>query len=245
MCLGRAADFTALVVWFTRKEPQMLGEILFDVFRRGRSKPDRMWDGQSLLNVGGGSKAIPIPAHYAGWRHLLLDVDATGAPDIVCDARTLNSLAPEQFDAVYCSHNLEHYYAHDALKVLRGFRHVLKTDGFVEIAVPDLDCVMRHAVAQGLGLDDILYRSPAGPIAVIDVIYGFRRQIEQSGRDFYAHKTGFGPASLRATLERSGFESVVIVPRPEQFEVRAFAFKSPPTDDQRRRLAIDIPGAMR
>jgi hypothetical protein len=71
-----------------------------------------------------------------------------------------------------------------------------------------------------------------------------RKEIEQSGRDFYAHKTGFSPTSLRAVLEQVGFESVFVVRRPEKFEVCAFAFKSSPTDDQRGRLAIDIPGAM-
>src|SRR6266446_7887238 len=47
------------------------------------------------------------------------------------------ALAASQFDAVYCSHNLEHYYRHDGATVLRGFLHVLKPDGFAEIKVPD------------------------------------------------------------------------------------------------------------
>ena len=224
----------------------MLGEILRDMWNGLRQKaprPDQAM--RVVLNVGGGTKGIAIPAHYNGWSHLLLDVDSRGAPDILCDARTLSSLAPEQFDAVYCSHNLEHYYAHEALEVVRGFRHVLKVDGFAEIAVPDLDCVMRYAISQRLGLDDVLYQSPAGPISVIDVIYGYRREIEQSGRDFYAHKTGFSPASLRTALERSGFEFVFVLPRPQAFEIRALAFKASPTDDQHRLLAIDALGAAR
>ena len=28
-----------------------------------------------VLNVGGGSKEIPIPEHYEGWEHVLLDLD--------------------------------------------------------------------------------------------------------------------------------------------------------------------------
>ena len=70
-----------------------------------------------VLNVGGASKTIPIPPHYAGWEHLLLDIDPRGEPDIVCDARELTSLPPAQFDAVYCSHNLEHYYRYDGRRV--------------------------------------------------------------------------------------------------------------------------------
>ena len=61
-----------------------------------------------VLNVGGASKQIPIPAYFNGWEHLLLDVDPRGSPDIVCDARLLTTLPAGQFDAIYCSHNLEH-----------------------------------------------------------------------------------------------------------------------------------------
>jgi hypothetical protein len=40
-----------------------------------------------VLNVGGNTKLIPIPKHYDGWDHLLLDIDPTGKPDVLCDAR--------------------------------------------------------------------------------------------------------------------------------------------------------------
>ena len=63
---------------------------------------------KKVLNVGGNNKAIALPPQYADFDHLLLDIDPKGAPDIVCDARQLTTLAASQFDAVYCSHNLEH-----------------------------------------------------------------------------------------------------------------------------------------
>ena len=81
-----------------------------------------------VLNVGGGSKDIAIPAHYEGWEHVLLDVDARQKPDVVCDARNLASLPGELYDAVYCSHNLEHYWRHDHPR-RRGFRQVLHAHG--------------------------------------------------------------------------------------------------------------------
>lgn len=59
-------------------------------------------------------------------------------PDVVCDARQLSQLPRATYDAVYCSHNLEHYYRHDVPKVLAGFSHVLKVGGFVHIIVPDM-----------------------------------------------------------------------------------------------------------
>jgi len=30
---------------------------------------------KKVLNVGGGSKNIPIPPLYSGWEHVLLDID--------------------------------------------------------------------------------------------------------------------------------------------------------------------------
>ncbi len=191
-----------------------------------------------VLNVGGGSKSTPIPPHYDNWRHDLLDIDPKGKPDVVGDARELQTLPAAQYDAVYCSHNLEHYYKHDGLKVLKGFLHVLKPDGFAEIRVPDLNSVMKRLVESNLDIEDMLYQSPAGPISVHDVIYGWAKQIETSGVDFYAHKTGFTTHSLRALLIRSGFSDVYIFVAEEAFEMRGVAFKQAPTAAQRVLLGI-------
>jgi len=195
--------------------------------------------GHSMLNVGGGSKKIPIPAYFDGWEHVLLDVDPAGKPDIVCDARELLTLAPSQFGAVYCSHNLEHYYKHETMAVLRGFLHVLKLDGFAEIRVPDMDSVMKGVVERDLDIEDILYVSPAGPIAVRDVIYGWSVEIERSGQDFYAHKTGFTATSLRTALLEAGFATVLPFVAKEAFELRALAFKAEPTPNQRALLGLE------
>ena len=99
---------------------------------------------KKVLNVGGGSKQIQLPFAYDGFEHVLLDIDPRGSPDIVCDARNLTTLDAGQFDAVYCSHNLEHYYRHDVQKVLTGFLHVLKDNGFVHIQVPDTGSNASH-----------------------------------------------------------------------------------------------------
>jgi hypothetical protein len=196
-----------------------------------------------VLNVGGGSKTIALPAVYQGWEHILLDIDPRDGPDLVCDARELATLPAATYDAVYCSHNLEHYYRHDVPKVLAGFRHVLKDDGFAEIRVPDLADLMQTVVQRGLDVDDLLYQSPAGPITVRDVLYGLGAEIERSGNDFWAHKTGFTQKSLTAMLVRCGFP--VVYNGSGNFEVAAFAFKSTPTEEIRQLLnfAPVSPGA--
>jgi hypothetical protein len=191
---------------------------------------------KAVLNVGGGSKDIPIPPYYSSWRHDLLDIDPRGNPEIVADARELLSQPPAIYDAVYCAHNLEHYHRHDALKVLRGFHHILKPDGFAEIRVPDLMGVIRTVALRGLDIDDVLYQSQRGPILVRDVIYGYHVEIEQSNNDYYAHKTGFSPASLARAASACGFKvwaSGVI-----EFELFSYLFKEQPGDDLQLMLGL-------
>lgn len=190
-----------------------------------------------VLNVGGGSKATPIPEYFSGWKHDLLDIDARGNPDLVCDARELVSMAPGQYDAIYCSHNLEHYYRHDGCKVLQGFVHILKDEGFAEIRVPDIALVIAAVQERHLDLDDVLYESAVGPITAHDVIYGLQSEIVDSGQDFYAHKTGFTPKSLMKFLSDSGFRHIFLA-EGVQLAVHALAFKTEPTEWQRSLLEL-------
>lgn len=186
--------------------------------------------------MGGNDKNIPLPPLYVGFEHFLLDIDPTGSPDIVCDARKLATLDGGQFDAVYCSHNLEHYYRHDVPKVLAGFLHVLKDGGFAHVRVPDVAAVMQAVVERGLDIGDVLYLSPAGPITVMDVIYGYGAEIEQSGQDFFAHKTGFTQKSLMAALRAAGFSRVGS--KAERFEIDAVAFKGTPNQESRELFGL-------
>ena len=192
---------------------------------------------KKVLNVGGNSKAIPLPPEYVEFEHLLLDIDPKGSPDIVCDARKLTTLGTGQFDAIYCSHNLEHYYRHDVRRVLAGFLHVLKDGGFAEIRVPDIHDVMRTTIERGLDIDDMLYESPVGPITVLDVLYGYSVEIEQSGKEFFAHKTGFTEKSLFNALQSAGFSKIYTA--AGNLEIRALAFKGEP--DQTTRTLFSLP----
>lgn len=184
---------------------------------------------KKVLNVGGNSKLIPLPPFYNGWNHALLDIDPKCNPDVVCDARELSSsLRSSDYDSVYCSHNLEHYYRHDVIKVLFGICHVLKADGFAYIRVPDMGDLMQTVIQKGLDIDDFLYQSPAGPITVSDVIYGYGVEIERSGNDFYAHKTGFTQKSLTVCLQKAGFPFIYTC--VGNLEITAIAFKNEPDD---------------
>ena len=186
-----------------------------------------------LLNVGAGLEVTGLPPQYAQFDVLRLDIDPAIAPDVLCDARALTRLDAGQFDAIYCAHNLEHYYKHEVPRVLAGFLHVLKAQGFAHIIVPDVAEVMRLALERSLDLEDALYTSPAGPISVHDVIYGYTPEIQASGNHFYAHKTGFSPKSLLKVVEAAGFAKVFHT--TGNYEVHVLAFKSLP-DAQSRAL---------
>lgn len=195
---------------------------------------------KKLLNVGGGDKSLPLPPVYEGWEHVLLDIDPRGAPDVVCDAREMpNCLPAGIYDAVYCHHNLEHYYRHDVPRVLAGFLHVLKPTGFAQIHVPDMADLMRIVVRQNYDIDDKLYDSMKGPVTVRDVIYGYAPEIEESGQDFYAHKTGFTQKSLISMLQRCGFPYIYI--GTSNLDIGAYAFKNAPTEEIRVLLGLPAP----
>lgn len=184
---------------------------------------------RKVLNVGGNSKEIPLPSQYAGWEHVLLDIDPKGQPDVVCDARELHSLPKDGYESIHCSHNLEHYYHHEVPKVLAGFAHVLKPNGFAYIRVPDMWELMKVVVQNHLDIGDVLYHTTTGqPITARDVIYGWGIEIERNGNDFMAHKTGFTQKVLREFLSAAGFPWVFTT--LGKLEILAIAFKDKPDE---------------
>ena len=193
---------------------------------------------RKVLNVGGNNKAIPLPPYYRDFEHHLLDIDPTGQPDIVADARSLFYLPRVSYDAIYCSHNLEHYPRHQASRVLTGFWHIIKPAGFVEIRVPDLLEVMERVVKSTLDLDDALYHLVDGqPILVHDVLYGYGVKMEATGEEFYAHRSGFSEPSLRRFMFAHGFPW--LVSKHGKLEVRMLAFKTKPSKALLAELGVE------
>jgi hypothetical protein len=113
---------------------------------------------------------------------------------------------------------------------------VLKPEGFAFIRVPDMHELMATVVERKLDIDDVLYQSPAGPIMVRDVIYGYGVEIQRSGNPYYAHKTGFTRQSLTKLLKACGFP--VVFSGVGSLEVQAYAFRQSPSEDVARLLKL-------
>lgn len=176
-----------------------------------------------VLNVGGGSKDIALPAHYSGWDHVLLDIDKRPGVDIVLDTRKLvdppienmtvwttgSMLGDSMYDAVYCSHNIEHYECWDIPTVLAGFKRVLKPGGLVELHCPNFEEVFCR-IQDGAGLDDVAYEAAVGPIRYRDIVFGYEKEIEESGNPYYQHRTAITSAYLKKVLIDAGFTAIKI-----------------------------------
>ena len=161
-----------------------------------------------LLNVGGGPTRT-VPDKYADYTQDLLDVDPDVKPDIVCDARELQTLPANTYDVVYCSHTLEHFYKHDIARVLAGFMHVLKPGGLAQVNVPNVWKLFEAMQKNNLDLDDVWYRSGPIPITFHDVLYGWHIPMA-NGNLHYAHKSGFTSLSIGRVMSEAGFDPVMI-----------------------------------
>jgi len=181
-----------------------------------------------MLNVGGAR--VPVGDEYADWDVDLLDIDPAVQPDILLDAREMLALPVGEYDAVYSSHSLEHFHEYEVDVVLRGFHHVLKADGFADVRVPDVMAVMEAVVGLGLGLDAVLWQSAAGPVRASDALWGFQRNIQRTGHDYYAHKWGFSRDLLGRALRRAGFAHVLI--GGGSYALKAMAFKQKPNAER-------------
>ena len=162
-----------------------------------------------VLHVGcGAPNPAKLPEAFfppGAWSEVRLDIDPGVAPDIVASITEMSMVADASVDAVWSAHNLEHLASHEVPVALAEFHRVLKPGGFVLVTMPDLQQVA-ELVAQGK-LEDPAYLSAMGPIAPLDMLYGFRPALAQ-GNAFMGHRTGFTAGTLATHLKTAGFQTV-------------------------------------
>jgi SAM-dependent methyltransferase len=100
--------------------------------------------------------------------------------------------ADETFECAYASHLLEHLHADQAEHCLREVRRVLRPDGIVRIAVPDLD-------------QEVARYDPADPDRFLWGIYQGRGR---SAKRAVRHWWHYNARSLEALLRRVGFREI-------------------------------------
>ncbi len=171
-----------------------------------------------LLHVGCGTAPLPLD-RFKGFQEIRLDIDPKVNPDIT-GSMTEIPLQNSTVDAIYSSHNLEHLADHELPLALSEFYRVLKHGGKLVIEVPDVQSVA-EAIPR-VGLNGILYQSPAGPISPVDVLYGLRSEVGR-GNPYYAHKIGFTKETLEAALTKAQYKSVNVFRQAESFALVAHA----------------------
>jgi ubiquinone/menaquinone biosynthesis C-methylase UbiE len=169
------------------------------------------------------------------WTELRLDIDENVQPDIVGTMLDMSAVVSASVDAVYSSHNIEHLYAHEVPLALAEFKRVLKPEGFTIITCPDLQSVCA-LIAEGK-LTESAYTSPAGPIAPIDILYGYRPAMAK-GNLFMAHRCGFTEKTLVDTLQAAGFATIASKRRANPcYDLWAAASVNPMDEPALRELA--------
>jgi hypothetical protein len=117
---------------------------------------------------------------------------------------------------------------------------VLKPDGFVLIACPDLQAVAVWG-ADGK-LEDVADTSPADPISPLDMVYGHRASPARGNR-FLAHCTGFTQHTLGQQLVASGLARPVVRRDPPAFALWELAYKAQPPEARQPPPTIAVPAA--
>ena len=169
------------------------------------------------------------------WKEVRLDIDESVKPDVTGTMTDMSAVETGSVDAIFSAHNIEHLYAHEVPVALAEFLRVLNEQGFVVITCPDLQSVCA-LVAEDKLLEPA-YTVPAGPIAALDILYGYRPPMAQ-GNLYMAHRCGFTERVLRGVLQASGFPSVATMARARApfFDLWALATKAQQDEQTMRAL---------
>ena len=192
---------------------------------------------KKLLHVGCGPKRRNQTTrgfNSAEWQEVRLDIDPAVSPDVTGTMTDMRDVPTGSIQGLFSSHNIEHLYPHEVPLALAEFLRVLSPEGFAVITCPDLQSVCQLVADDKL--TEPAYLSPAGPIAPLDILYGHRPAMMR-GNLFMAHRCGFTRRVLAATLQQAGFQSVVTLARPSQFDLWALASKSSFPETELRVLA--------
>ena len=149
----------------------------------------------------------------AGW--VTLDCNARTAPDIVATIPPLpDSVLAERWEAIELIHGIEHFYRWQAIDLLRSFYGILQPGGQLILEQPNI----AYAARVLLGLVDPPRDHPEQ--FSMWPLYG-----DPGHRsEWFCHRWGYTPESLRESLLLSGFKPKQIEEKPARhhFPIRDF-----------------------
>jgi predicted SAM-dependent methyltransferase len=119
-----------------------------------------------------------------------VDVREDVNPDIVDNAFTLEKFEDNSAELILCVHMLEHLDRKDAKLALKRWYDVLKPNGIVRIAVPDMEAVFAH------------YFYHKDLKLLYSALWGSQRH------DFDYHYHGYVFETIKEDLESVGFSNV-------------------------------------
>lgn len=191
-----------------------------------------------VLHIGAGEKVnnnLFIRNFKAEqWHRTSLDSNPATKPDIISTTYNLSKIDDGSFDGVFSSHNIQLLYAHQADAAFREYFRVLREGGTIVLSTPDLVEVAKGVTKKGL--DTELYKSAAGSISAIDIIYGFRPALEK-GDVSAGCKTGFSVATLGRKLKDAGFCDIVV--RREKYNLLASGNKRKNADKNQKIRVVE------
>jgi len=179
---------------------------------------------KEILNAGSGP-VRPGPPHPAfptsEWREIRVDIDPCNAPDLVCSFSNMREVVADgRCDALWSSHSIEHLSDHEVLPTFKEFKRVLRDDGFAVVTCPNMTLIAKALIEEDI--ESVAYVSPAGPIRLLDIIYGHAKSIE-AGKGFMAHRTGFTAERLGRVAAAAGFAEARVL-EGDAFDLWAVLF---------------------
>jgi SAM-dependent methyltransferase len=168
------------------------------------------------------------------WDEVRMDDNPEVRPDVRADILHMDAVADESFDAAFTAYSLERLYAHEVLHALRNLHRILKAEGYLVVHCADLRSAC--ALIAGDKLLEPAYESAAGPVAPLDILYGFRPALA-AGYTRHANKCGFTARALTGTLAQAGFGSVWITVNASTYTITAVASKRERPETAMRELA--------
>ena len=134
------------------------------------------------LNLGCFNKPLP--------GFINVDIRDNVSADVIDNAFTLEKFEKKSGDLIYASHMLEHLTYEETEKALMRWYEVLKDDGILRLAVPDIERVCAH------------YMYYKDLEVLMHMIYGSQRH------PYDYHKNGWDEDRLKKDLLSVGFKDV-------------------------------------